>query len=305
MPRISVLMPAYNAAGEIGAALQSLLDQSFADFEVLVVDDASADETAAVVESFADPRIRLERNERNLGLPGSLNRLLPRVSSPLIARMDADDLCDPKRFELQCAFLERQPEVGVLGSRAWSLRADGSVGGFADFSHPLEHEAIAAASLFGAPLVHPSVMINRAAVPEAALHYRSDYVPAADYELWVRLLPQVRFAALPQRLLGYRRHGSQISTARRVQQIAKGDLVRLTALRRLGVPLAAEDLAVHLAIVPGRRRPTPALAARAEAWFERLRLYNEPYRFYDPEALAAALAQRLEDLRRRAARQTA
>lgn len=305
MPRITVLMPAYNAAEEIGAALQSLLDQSFADFEVVVVDDASADATAAVVEAFADPRIRLERNERNLGLPASLNRLLPRVSSPLIARMDADDLCDPQRFALQAAFLERHPEVGVLGSRAWSLRADGSVGGFADFSHPLVHEEIAVASLFGAPLVHPSVMINRAAVADADLHYRPDYVPAADYELWVRLLPRVRFAALPQRLLGYRRHGGQISTARRVQQIAKGDLVRLTALRRLGVPLAAEDLAVHLAIVPGRRRPTSALAARAEAWFERLRLYNESHRFYDPEALTLGLSQRLDYLRRQIERDRA
>jgi len=303
MPRITVLMPAYNAAEEIGSALQSLRGQSFGDFEVLVIDDASTDGTGAVVEAFADPRFRLERNERNVGPAACFNRYLPAVASPLVARMDADDICDPRRLELQVAFLERHPEVAVLGSRARSLRADGSTTDFSDFAHPLRHEEIAVVSLFSAPLVNPTVMFNRPALEGVDHSYRPDYVPASDYELWVRLLPAVRFAALPQRLLTYRRHATQMSTVRRRHQIAKGDLVRLVALRRLGVPLAAEDLAVHMAIVPGRRRPTSALVARAEAWFERLRLYNEPYRFYDPEALAAALAQRLEDLRRRAARE--
>ena len=116
MPKISVIMPAYNAEQYISEAIESILGQTFADFEFIIIDDGSSDSTSGIIASYKDSRIRYFRNEKNLGIVGALNRGLALAAGEYIARMDADDISLPERFQTQCAYMEKHPDVGVCGT---------------------------------------------------------------------------------------------------------------------------------------------------------------------------------------------
>ena len=116
MPRVVVLMPVYNAERYIDSAVRSILQQSFQDVQLLIIDDASSDQSLEVVQHFRDSRIRLEQNERNLGLAATLNRGLQLADCEYLVRMDADDRSLPRRLELQVGFMDSCPEIGVSGT---------------------------------------------------------------------------------------------------------------------------------------------------------------------------------------------
>ena len=116
MPRVSVVMPAYNAEKYIGEAIDSILNQTFTDFEFIIIDDGSSDRTADIVKSYSDPRIRLLANERNSGIVASLNRGIQKATGKYIARMDADDYSRLDRIKKQVDFLDNHPEVIALGT---------------------------------------------------------------------------------------------------------------------------------------------------------------------------------------------
>src|SRR5260221_3579591 len=120
---LSVLMPAYNAERFIESTVKSVLGQTFENFEFLVVDDCSTDSTSQILSNVKDPRIRVLRNEKNLGIVGSLNRAASEACGNYIARIDADDLCFPTRFAKQIRFLDRNPEICLLGTAIFSLEA--------------------------------------------------------------------------------------------------------------------------------------------------------------------------------------
>ena len=127
MPKVSVVMPAYNAEAYIGAAMESILSQSFGDFEFLILNDCSTDGTEAIIQSYDDPRIVYIKNEKNMGVAATLNKGLAAAQGEYIARMDADDFSLPQRFEKQVAYLDAHPEVVVLGTQVqfFSDRGDG------------------------------------------------------------------------------------------------------------------------------------------------------------------------------------
>ena len=199
-PAVSVLMPVYNAERFVGETVQSILDQTFGDFEFNIVNDGSTDGTLDVLESYArqDDRIRLVSRE-NRGYIASVNEVLDMARAPLLARIDGDDTAMPERFEKQVAFLEANPDVVAVGSAATIIDEDGEVMGA--FDVPLTHEQIEAQHLSGnSSIHHPSVMMRHEAV-RAAGPYRDEYHGCDDYDLWLRLGEQGRLANLPDRLL--------------------------------------------------------------------------------------------------------
>lgn len=115
MPEISVVLSVYNDAKYVGVAIESVLAQTFTDFELIIIDDASTDESLSIARDFADERIRIVENEENLGLTKSLNKGISLAQGKYIARMDSDDICLPTRFEKQVAYLDAHPDVGVCG----------------------------------------------------------------------------------------------------------------------------------------------------------------------------------------------
>ncbi len=206
MPDLSVVMPVYNGARFLHSAIDSILVQTHADFELLVVNDASQDESANVVRGYDDPRVRLFENESNLGLAGTLNRALSLATAPLVARHDQDDVSHPRRFEWQIGYLARHPDIVLLGSQATVIDEAGNPIGQLDVS--LQQASIRWALIFDNTFVHSSVMFRREVILAAGGY--SDFRQCEDYELWSRIALRYQVANLPDRLLSYRQHGASM-----------------------------------------------------------------------------------------------
>jgi glycosyltransferase involved in cell wall biosynthesis len=241
-PRITVALSVHNDAATVAAAIESILAQTFKDFEFLIVNDGSSDQSGAIIDAYAviDPRIRAI-HQPNRGLIASLNRLVAEARGDLIARMDGDDISLPGRFAAQVVFLDAHPDHGVLGTNTNEIDEADRITLCTDL-HPLDHKAVAAALRRGSPVAHSSVMM-RTAVVRAAGGYRAAYRHCEDYDLWLRLSERTRIANLPDRLLLYRRSSGQVSVRHVVEQQTGAAIARLAHRERLA----------------GRRDPTDGL----------------------------------------------
>ena len=233
MPAISVIMPVYNTERFVAQTTETVLAQTFGDFEFIVIDDGSTDGSLKVLESFAkrDPRVRVV-SRPNRGLVATLNEGLALAKSPFVARMDADDLCDPRRFELQLKAFNDDPRLVAVGCCAGAIDEDGNVLG--DYSTPLTHEAIEASHLRGDSAIHhPSVMFRTDAV--RALGGYRELVPCEDFDLWLRLGEIGRLANLPERLITKRLFPGSIvaTTLDKRQRVLKQILADAWARRKL------------------------------------------------------------------------
>lgn len=208
MTKISVVMPAYNAEKYIGEAIESILNQTFADFEFIIINDGSTDSTRECVLSYFDERIVYLENEQNLGIVDTLNKGLERVSGEYVARMDADDVAMPVRLEKQISYLEKNKDIGVLGTGI-CIFGDGIDDQNRVFS--TDSEQLKAELIFSSCIAHPSVMIRRSVLKNNGLRYEKKYAGAEDYKLWWEIAKVSRIATLPDILLKYRVHSSQIT----------------------------------------------------------------------------------------------
>jgi len=225
-------MSVYNDARYLGAAIESILAQSFGDFEFLIVDDGSTDGSSAIIDDFAarDPRIRAIHQE-NRGLIASLNRMLDEARALLFARMDGDDIALPDRFERQVAFLSEHPECGVLGGQAEDIDPEGRSLG-PSWSRPVGPEAVREALGHYSPLVHPSVMA-RTEVLRTLGGYRAAYRHCEDYDLWLRAAEVTQLDNLSEPLVRYRRSPDQVSNRHIVTQNYGALVARAAALARV------------------------------------------------------------------------
>lgn len=243
-PTISVAMSVYNGARFLESAIESVLAQTFTDFEFLILDDGSSDGSLAIIERAAarDPRIRAITRE-NRGLVYSLNQMIAEARAGLIARMDADDLCLPERFERQLAFLEANPDYGVVGTFTRDIDADGLPFPLGGAEHPETHEEfLAAIAAHGPLLAHPSVMMRRDVLLEVG-GYHAAFRHCEDFDLWLRLADRTRIANLTDRLLVYRHYAEQVSNRHSVEQQYGVAISRLAHDERAaGRPDPTEDL---------------------------------------------------------------
>lgn len=198
---VTVGLPMYNAARTLRTAVASVLWQSHANLELLLIDDGSRDETWVLASAFRDRRIRLLRNDRNRGLAWTLNRAIDEARGVLFARMDADDICYPERLAQQVAYLAREPRVDLLGTRAIAFRDDGSPRGLLPFRP--DHAAICARPWATIPMPHPTWM-GRIAWFRRHRYRQPEPVRAEDQELLLRARMTSCYACLPEVLLGYR-----------------------------------------------------------------------------------------------------
>ncbi|MDE2406037.1 MAG: glycosyltransferase [Sphingomonadales bacterium] len=247
-PAISVAMSVYNGERFLALAIESVLGQTFGDFEFLVLDDGSADRTRAIIEHYAarDARIRPIFRE-NRGLIASLNQLLAESRAPLVARMDADDVCHPQRFERQLDFLAAHPDYGVVGSRCEDIDEDGGPWPIPAVAHPLTHEDFLVAIEQGMPLLcHPSVMMRRAVALQVG-GYHPAFQHCEDLDLWLRLSDVTRLGNLPDRLLRYRHYAGQVSSRHATLQQTNATIAKLAwRERKAGRP----DPTVGVAMLP-------------------------------------------------------
>lgn len=234
-PAISVAMSVYNGERFLEEAIASVLAQTFAQFELLILDDGSRDSTRAIIETHAarDSRVRPIIRE-NRGLIASLNQLVAESRAPLVARMDADDICLPQRFARQVEFLDGHPEYGVIGSWCEDIDENGRPWPAATtHRHPTDHEGFLAAIELGRPLLcHPAVMFRRDLVLSVG-GYHAAFRHCEDLDLWLRLASITRIASLPEQLVKYRHYDEQVSSRHATEQQIGAAVAKLAYRERL------------------------------------------------------------------------
>jgi len=224
---ISVVMPVHNGARYLAEAVDSVLGQSYANFELIVVDDGSTDETSQILAGYRDPRLVVARRER-LGLVGALNEGLRLTRGAYIARMDADDICENTRLEVQAGFLDSHPDIHLICTDITTIDMNGRVIG-KETERGLTSRALANALLFRGkikPIIHPSVMMRREVYLRVG-GYRN-FVGAEDSDYWLRCVDDFEFARLPEPLLRYRINVDGISFKRTSQQVLSAMLCAVT-----------------------------------------------------------------------------
>jgi glycosyltransferase involved in cell wall biosynthesis len=215
-PKVSVIMSVYNGARYLREAVDSILSQTFTDFECVIIDDGSTDETSEILHSYDDPRLVLMKNEANIGLTKSLNKGLQAARGQYIARQDADDVSCPGRLRAQVEFLDSHPAVGAVSSSYVLIDGLGNEIGVSQV--PTDNVEIQKSLLFSNALCHGSAMFRRTGVEAVGL-YREDFELAQDCDLWLRLSEHYDLANIPTPLYKFRSASTSASVTKRLKQL--------------------------------------------------------------------------------------
>lgn len=229
IPKLTVLLPVFNAEAFLSEAVESILGQSFTDFELLVINDGSTDHSREILTALSDPRVVIVDNDGNRGLIYTLNHGIAIARGEYIARMDADDIAVSNRFEKQVAFLDEHSQVALLGS--WAELIDCSGKYIQLLQSPTGNNNIQKNLLNANCFIHPSVMFRTAIIREEG-GYHQDAIHAEDYEMWLRIAENHEVDNLPEPLIFYRIHPGQISQRQLRMQRASADTIRAAAWRR-------------------------------------------------------------------------
>lgn len=269
-PKITVLMPVYNAESYLREAIDSIFNQSFTNFEFLIINDASTDSSKNIILSYKDPRIRYFENKKNLGVARTLNKGLRLAKGKYIARMDADDISFPTRLEKQVEFMDKHPGIAVCGTWLKAIFDTKSE----IWKVPDDFETIRCLMLFHSVIYHPTVIIRTEIIKKYNFQYKTTYPYAEDYELWLRIAKNSLLANLPEVLLHRRiRENKHIDNYLKVQA-RSADKIRLSQIQQLGIRPSKYELAIHMAISVGTYKQEKLFVNAAEKWLLRLVMAN-------------------------------
>ena len=231
LPLVSVLMPVYNGEAYLNEAIDSILCQTFADFEFIIINDGSTDKTEDIILSYHDQRIHYYKNDKNLGIVGTLNRGLDLCKGKYIARMDADDVSMPQRFEKQVAYMNAHPNVVACGCLYTVYGKENR--GVVDVA--TEADDVRYDMALYCQYAHSTMMLRREIMEKHALRYREEYRHAEDYKLWTELLQYGDMVNLPDILHSIRQCEEGISIVHSAEQKSLANQVRKEYLNFLGV----------------------------------------------------------------------
>ena len=225
-PQVSILMPVYNTAPYLREALDSILSQTFTDFELIVLNDCSPDNAEEILDTYDDPRIVKYKGAKNVGLSDVLNVGIGLARGKYIARMDSDDISLPNRVQVQVDYLEAHPEIDLVsvGMRLFGAKEEVWI-------REQNPEKVKINALFHSPVLHASSVWRKDSFERHDLRFRQEMVPAEDYDLWTRaLLKGLKLANLPEVLYEYRTH-SQQATSQTEKILAKTREVQVSYIR--------------------------------------------------------------------------
>lgn len=293
-PIISVILPVYNCENYISKAIYSILKQTFSDFEFIIVDDASTDQTYNVLSAYKnkDSRIRIIKNDRNLKIAHSLNKGLHISRSNLIARMDADDWSYPERLERQYLYMKAHPDITVCGTnveeyetgKKWQVVTDS--------------DQISAELLFKSCLYHPTVMFNKYSILNITGGYHDDMPPIEDYDLWAKLSenPAIKFSNINKVLLRYRIHPDKRKFPCTSDYNYTSDTVRLRLLKRLKIYPEVNEINLHHCLACLYMPSNPSQLRECSQWAKKLLHANTIERVYPQEAFTIVVKRHWLDL---------
>lgn len=281
--KISVLMATYNTPYEwLKESIQSILDQTYSDFEFIIVDDCSTDDMSQIQRDITDNRICWIRNSENMGLTKSLNVALKLATGKYIARMDADDVSLPERFAEQVKYLEEHPDVIVCGSyrRAFGNEEKNEIWNIPDTRAQQQVELF----FSNCGLTHPTAMFRKSMLDEYGITYNESYRKAQDYGIWVQCTRFAPMAMIPKVLLKYRKSDQQISSvAGKPDQNRYAAMVRADQLDMLGIVADENDKAMHESFC---RLEQTFSAEEGEHWVQSLLAGNAKTGYFDKELFA-------------------
>lgn len=248
VPKVTVLMPVYNGEQFLREAIDSILNQTFTDFEFMIINDASTDDSVEIVESYKDRRINLIHNETNIGLIATLNKGLALACGEYIARMDADDKSLPERLAKQVKFLDAEPDIAVVGTGIQMIDGSGhKIGPHILF--PESHNLIRWRLCFSSPIVHPTVMLRKAEVLKVG-GYRPEAQQAEDYDLWERLSHICKLLNMREVLLLLRKHQMNVSVVNFIEQQDNSVTIRCRAISEI----LGREVSPRLILTPWSQR---------------------------------------------------
>lgn len=258
-PEISVVMPAYNAEEYVTEAIESILNQTFTDFEFIVVNDASTDKTLDIITAFAqkDKRIKIINNQKNLYIAGALNKGIEAAQGKYIARMDADDVSMPNRLQSQYDLLEQDSGIAVAGGNILLIDKNGKDIGYR--TYPATNKELKARMFKHSPFAHPTTMYRRDVFNEFG-GYNPVWSPSEDIDLWFKIGSKYKFASVPEYIFKYR-YFSDSSSNKKIRHVELITLqMRYNAMRILGYKPGLTDIIfnilqfVTLWIIPAKVR---------------------------------------------------
>lgn len=241
-PLVTVIMPVYNAEKYLRAAIESILKQTYINFEFLIFDDGSTDSSVDLLRAYTDPRIQLFIDGQNLGQPKRYNAGIRAAKGKYIAIMHADDISLPHRFATQVKFLEENKDYALVGSRARLIFGEriskkllGIVGAYAYLKYY---------QIFYCPIVHPTVMGRTNVFKD--LYYNEDFYTAEDYEFWSRALWKYKMNNFAEPVYYYRVHAQSNQIKKKEQQLSNLSQIMRTQLNSLNVKFTEQELKVNL-----------------------------------------------------------
>jgi len=282
--KISVIMPVYNGERYLREAIDSILDQTFSDFEFIIINDCSTDSTEDIIKSYSDDRIKYLKNKKNLGVAETLNRGLDIAEGEYIARMDADDISLPKRFEKQIEFMDKHQEIAVCGCEVKLFNDSIDEKAYTVFGP----ESMKINLLFASCLAHPSVMMRRGVIEAEHYRYDGSFDKIEDYELWTRIVMKHNIDNVHGVLLNYRIHGSQVTNNYTPEHHKKGNKIRLNYLSRIGTYGAENENEAYFAFCNGKIENKDQIFDLA-SMFNRIIEANNKVGFFDKSILEGYL----------------
>lgn len=287
--KVTVLMSVFDGREYLTDAIDSILAQTFTDFEFLIVNDASTDDSVEIIKSYTDPRIRLIHNSRRIGLAASLNKGLRSARGEYIARMDCDDISANERLAMQVDLLDSHREIGVCGT--W-IKFIGEKSGkiFRYYPDPGLNKSTL---LFDPPVAHPSVMFRKSAFFDNDLYYDESFEYAQDYDLWFRASMHMEFSNIPKVLVLYRMHSKQTGSLSFEKQQLYAGKVRKAQLLFLGIDPTEEEFRIHQFISKvNKEEMSMDLLRKSGKWLVKIMEANEKKRIYPEPAFQRSLGMR-------------
>lgn len=285
-PRVTVLMPVYNAENYLDEAIDSILKQTFNNFEFLIINDGSTDKSVKIIEKYKDSRIKLINNEKNKGLVYTLNKGLSLAKGEYIARMDADDISLFKRLETQVSFLDENPEIGIVGTYVefFGENIKRQV-----WRPPTEMPEIKVSLFFGSTFAHPTVMIRRKLFKTYKLKYNESYKSAEDYGLWQEAEKHFKLKNIPEVHLKYRISESSITnTAERKldERYSVLKKIYLKGFSNIDYYPTEEELEMFFYLCSNKRMKIKKMDLNVvSTLFDNILKQNEKTQYYDREIL--------------------
>jgi glycosyltransferase involved in cell wall biosynthesis len=277
MPQVSVIMLVFNGEDYLQAAIDSIINQTFNDFELIIIDDGSTDKSLDKIRKYSDNRIRLIINETNQGIVKARNVGLSLANGTYIACMDCDDISYPVRLEEQVAFMEANPEFGAVGSWFEVIDECGNcTGEIQRLDAPPEF--IPSILMFNNYMANSSILIRKTALPRE--WYRC-YPGAEDYDLLVRISQRAKVVNLPKVLLKYRIHSQNVTS--RNSELIEGYVksIVISQLARLHLDPTDDEIEIHRLIVEHTSTEDPSFIDKSLIWLNKIREQNKQYKIYD------------------------